>query len=99
MGTFKGILKDNIGVNRKAKCNLDDESTPDGIWALANDKLERGHLLCVSYNRAVDDLPKLIIDSFINKFNRIPDAKDFEGIIDKVKASMQIAIDQGKLPE
>ncbi len=97
MSTFKSLLKQGI-VKKSDTCNFTDDTPADGCWALSNDKLAKGHVLCVSYENAVDMLPKLIIDAYINKHNRIPTAADLTDIISSVAQSMKVAIVKGKLP-
>jgi len=96
MSTYKSLLKEGL-VSKNDNCNLLD-GTPDGCWALQNSDLAQGHILSVSYENAVDMLPKLIIDAFINKYERIPDTSDLIDIQQKVSESMKIAIEKGKLP-
>ena len=97
MSTFKSLVKEGI-VKKEATCNLRNGETPDGCWALAHGDLERGHILSVSYEAALEDLPKLIIDAFINKFDRKPIKGELDAVLDVVKQNMEIAIEQGRIP-
>jgi|SRR5690554_355923 len=97
MSTFNTILKQGL-VKKSDSCNFTNGKPADGCWALDNGELPQGHILCVSYENALDVLPKLIIDSFINKYNRKPRVTDLNKIIEAVTQSMNTAIVQGKLP-
>lgn len=96
MSTFKELVKDGI-LSGKEKCNLRGELTPDGCWSIQNENLALGHLFCVEYQSAIEDLPRLIIDAFINKFGEKPDAIEFAEITKEVIENMKIAVDQSRV--
>lgn len=96
MSTFKELVKDGIFTGNE-KCNLRGQDTPDGCWALQNDELPQSHIFCVEYQAAIEDLPKLIIDSFINKNGKKPDAIEFAEITKEVIENMKIAVQQGRI--
>lgn len=95
MATFKSLVKEDL-LKGNEKCNLRGHKAPDGCWALQNEKLGLSHLFCVEYQAAIEDLPKLIIDAFINKYGKLPDALEFAEITKEVIENMKIAVDQGK---
>jgi hypothetical protein len=79
----------------KSVCNfLSKETTPDAVWHLNHPS---GDNLYVSYEAALDALPKIIIDAFVNKHNRIPTAEDLTQILSDVLTSMNRAIKVSKL--
>lgn len=97
MTTFNSLLKLGL-VSKKDKCNFGEE-TPDASWLLHNTTLaDNGNLITVSYESAINDLPKLIVDAFINKYEKIPNEADLTEILSKVHDSMSIAIQFGKVP-
>lgn len=96
MSTFKELVKNGI-LTGNEKCNLRGMSTPDGCWSIQNETLPLGHLFCVEYQSAIEDLPKLIIDAFINKFGKIPNGIEFAEITKEMIENMKIAVEQGRV--
>lgn len=96
MSTFKELVKEGI-LEGNEKCNLRGENTPDGCWALQNHILPQEHIFCVEYQAAVEVLPKLIIDAFINKHGKKPDAIEFAEITKEVIENMKIAVGHGRI--
>ncbi|MBF0430515.1 MAG: hypothetical protein HQK83_04510 [Fibrobacteria bacterium] len=96
MSTFKSLIGNVVDGSEKSSF-YDENSVPDGAWAL-NGTLIQDHLLAITFEESVDVLPKLIIDSFINKYERIPSGEDITSILEEVAKNMKIAIQQGKTP-
>ncbi len=98
MSTFKELVKDGL-VPETTECHIYRGTKPDGCWALDGSNFPQGHILCVSYKNAMHALPKLLIDAYINKNNKIPTSDDLQEILKEVEASMVVAISQGRLPK
>lgn len=95
MSTFKELVNHEL-LSGSEKCNFYSNGTPDGCWALDNGELPQGNILCIEYLVALDVLPKLIIDSFINKYGKKPNESEFTEIMRHISESMKIAIDKGR---
>jgi hypothetical protein len=95
MSTFRRLVNEGL-LTGDEKCNLRGHSTPDGCWGLHNNELASSHLFCVEFQAAIEDLPKLIIDAFINKHGKIPDVLEFNNITKEVIENMKVAVNQGQ---
>ncbi|MFO7939691.1 MAG: hypothetical protein R6U66_08075 [Bacteroidales bacterium] len=91
MSTFKNLVSSKM-LTGNEKCHLLGSRNPDGCWAMAGSKLYEDHILCVSFEAAVDAFPKLIIDAFMNKYNRKPTAIEFAELTSHILENMKFAL-------